>query len=363
MFIKKYLFLILVSLVTNGLCSQSTEFSILEDGVVVPSVIDHNNISSPVDGQLVFDNNSNSFWFYSSNTSQWFELGGDNLGDHKATQNIDINFWRINNLPTPTSPNHAANKSYVDAHQDSDADDQNEIQQMSVSETGDTFYLEGGGHIIVPGISDANYIKDGDGNVYNEVEILGQVWLEPSLRTTTYNDGSSIDNPADVATFISNGNSDIPSYMWYDQDSVTYALEYGALYNWFVVDTVSNGNKNVCPVGYRPPNIDELVQLRDTLSPTNTSLVGQHLKTVGYDYWLPNGGTGLDTYGFSAKGAGRIGVSESQWLHRQMFFLTSSDYVISTSANSGALNDFQNSLSLYGSSKLFGYSIRCIKEE
>lgn len=361
--IGQYTFIILLLTFTSNLFSQSTEFSVLDEGVVVPSVIDHNNVSGPVDGQLVFDNSSNSFWYYSSDSGEWFELGGDNLGDHEATEDLDLNFWRISNLSTPVSSNHAANKSYVDAHEDGDADAENEIQQMSVSETGDTFYLDGGGHIIVPGISDANYIKDGDGNVYNEVEILGQVWLEPSLRTTTYNDGSPIENPVDVATFISNGNSSIPSYMWYDQDSVTYALEYGALYNWFVVDTVSNGNKNACPVGYRAPNIDELVQLRDTLSPTNTSLVGQHLKTVGYDYWLPNGGSGLDTYGFSAKGAGRIGASESQWLHRQMFFLTSSDYVVSTSAYSGALNDFQNSLSLYGSSKLFGYSIRCIKEE
>ena len=35
----------------------------------------------------------------------------------------------------------AANKSYVDAHQDADANPLNEIQSFSVSQVGDTLYL------------------------------------------------------------------------------------------------------------------------------------------------------------------------------------------------------------------------------
>ncbi|MFT4567662.1 MAG: hypothetical protein ACI9FN_002629 [Saprospiraceae bacterium] len=36
-----------------------------------------------------------------------------------------------------------------------------------------------------------------------------------------------------------------PAYRRYENGENNHP-DYGALYNWFVVDTMSNGNKNIC---------------------------------------------------------------------------------------------------------------------
>ena len=36
-----------------------------------------------------------------------------------------------------------------------------------------------------------------------------------------------------------------PAYTRYENGENNHP-DYGALYNWFVVDTMSNGNKNIC---------------------------------------------------------------------------------------------------------------------
>jgi hypothetical protein len=60
-------------------------------GVLVPrmSTTSRNAISSPATGLMVFDSSLNAFYFYDG--SSWKAVGGDNLGDHKATQNINLN--------------------------------------------------------------------------------------------------------------------------------------------------------------------------------------------------------------------------------------------------------------------------------
>jgi len=142
----------------------------------------------------------------------------------------------------------------------------------------------------------------------------------------------------------------------------TYALEYGALYNWYVVDTASNGNKNICPVGYHVPDDNAGYQLRDTLSPTNTSLVGHHLKTIGNEFWQGVGGN--DTYGFHGKGAGQIASTESRWLHRQMHWWTVSTFAAATTDQKYyiSLNDFNQALGISFYPPSFGHSIRCLKD-
>ncbi|GLR16586.1 fibrobacter succinogenes major paralogous domain-containing protein [Portibacter lacus] len=315
----KRLFPILILLIfcysTNG---QINQFEVKESGIVIPRV-DKNSISAPESGQVIYDITSSSFWFYDN--QKWLELKEDN-----------------------------------------DQDESNELQNMIVSLFGDTLYLEGGNHIIVPGISDANYIKDGNGNVYTEVEILGQVWLKPNLSATRYNDGSPIEKSETYAEWGTLSTNNTPTYGWYNLDSITNAPRYGALYNWFVVDTLANGGKNVCPIGYKVPDVYDLYQLRDTLEPTNTSIVGQHLKAVGTEFWIaPNAGV-LDTYGFNFRGGGQIRATGSQWEKEVGMFLTTSDYVVSTSSYVGYLYPQGNVFSPTGYPKAYGYSIRCLKE-
>ncbi len=181
------------------------------------------------------------------------KIGSDNLGTHLATTDLNMDDNSIKNVPTPVDDNDAVNKAYVDL--DLDKDPINELQTISTSTEGDTMYLSDGNWLIIPGISDANYIKDFDGNVYNEVDINGQIWLLKNLKTTHYNDGTpipEIENATDWDDWNLSWNgsefTDVyDAYCWYNNDSTTYS-KFGALYNWGVADSTINGGKNACPV-------------------------------------------------------------------------------------------------------------------
>ncbi len=68
------IFILLICLmICNLLFAQIQEVEIKPDGVVVPR-LDHTTVSSPVAGQLVYDINTNSFWFHDGST--WAELKG-----------------------------------------------------------------------------------------------------------------------------------------------------------------------------------------------------------------------------------------------------------------------------------------------
>ena len=63
-------------------------------------------ISSPATGLMVYDTNTGSFWYYGP--GGWVEMGGgsapgDNLGDHTATQNLDLGGHNLNNGGTVTA--------------------------------------------------------------------------------------------------------------------------------------------------------------------------------------------------------------------------------------------------------------------
>ncbi len=68
------------------------------------------SISSPATGLLVFDESTGGFWFF--NGSIWEDLStGDNLGDHTATQTLDLNSNEITNADTVTATAFVGNGS------------------------------------------------------------------------------------------------------------------------------------------------------------------------------------------------------------------------------------------------------------
>ena len=67
-----------------------------------------------------------------------------------------------------------------------DDDPSNEIQNLSVSTTGDTYTLITHNWVIIPGVSSANYLYDLDGNYYKTVILeLIYGWLK-NLRSSNY---------------------------------------------------------------------------------------------------------------------------------------------------------------------------------
>jgi uncharacterized protein (TIGR02145 family) len=87
-------------------------------------------------------------------------------------------------------------------------------------------------------------VKDIEGNEYKSVKIGNQIWTVENLRTTKYNDNSTIPLVTDAAAWDHLAS---PGYCWNDNDIKNKSI-YGALYNWYAVDT-----KKLAPKGWHVP--------------------------------------------------------------------------------------------------------------
>jgi uncharacterized protein (TIGR02145 family) len=136
---------------------------------------------------------------------------------------------------------------------------------------------------------------DKDGNVYNSVTIGSQIWLNENLKTTKFSDGSSIPN---VTADITWANLSTSAFCWFNNDAVTYKATYGALYNWY---TVNSGK--LCPAGWHVPSDGEFSVLTDLLG--GLTVAGGKMKEVGTAHWTdPNTGATNES-GFTSLAAGQ----------------------------------------------------------
>jgi uncharacterized protein (TIGR02145 family) len=141
---------------------------------------------------------------------------------------------------------------------------------------------------------DDSSIEDCDGNIYTTVKIGTQVWLAENLKTTRYNDNTSIPMVTDHNSWSSLIS---PAYCWYDNDETAYKNSYGALYNWYVINT-----GKICPEGWHVPGDEEWHTLAlfldaDALFSNPESLTaGGKLKETGTIHWIdPNTGATNET--------------------------------------------------------------------
>ena len=136
--------------------------------------------------------------------------------------------------------------------------------------------------------------SDIDGNSYNTVIIGTQVWMKENLKTTKYNDGTAIPLVTDGTAWVALTS---PGYCWYNNDAATYKATYGALYNWYTLNSTSNSGKNVCPTGWHVPSDAEWTTLITFLG--GESVAGGKLKETGTTHWaVPTGAT--NETGFTA---------------------------------------------------------------
>ncbi len=141
-------------------------------------------------------------------------------------------------------------------------------------------------------------VTDIDGNVYHTVTIGTQVWLVENLKTTRYNDGTSIPLVTDSAAW---SNADTSAYCWYNND-IANKNTYGALYNWFTVNT-----GKLAIAGWHIPTDAEWTTLTDYLG--GESIAGGKLKETGTTHWRsPNAGATNES-GFTALPGGHRDVN------------------------------------------------------
>ena len=121
---------------------------------------------------------------------------------------------------------------------------------------GATFAMGSANVILYAQWTAVGTVTDIDGNVYHTIQIGNQVWTIENLRTTKYNDGSTIPNVTGNSEWE---NLSAGAYCYYENDAGNKE-KYGALYNWHAVNT-----GKLAIVGWHVPTDEEWQELEDYL--------------------------------------------------------------------------------------------------
>jgi uncharacterized protein (TIGR02145 family) len=194
-------------------------------------------------------------------------------------------------------------------------------------------------------------ITDIDGNVYHTVTIGTQVWMVENLKTTKYNDGTAIPLVTDSTAW---NNLSTPGYCWYNNDSATYKTTYGALYNWFAVNT-----GKLCPTGWHVPTDDEWTTLITYLGGENAA--GGKLKETGTTHWQSHNTGATKETGFTALPGGyRYDIVSFSYIGKYGYWWSSTESE-SYSAWYRNISYGNSGVGRYNYGKENGFSVRCLR--
>lgn len=108
-----------------------------------------------------------------------------------------------------------------------------------------------------PLIQNGPNLSDADNNVYTTVTIGSQTWTVENLRTTKYNDGTPIPVVTNETQWK---NLATPAYCFLYRESEISRLKWGALYNWYAVNT-----GKLAPAGWHVPTDTDWATLENYL--------------------------------------------------------------------------------------------------
>lgn len=194
-------------------------------------------------------------------------------------------------------------------------------------------------------------MTDQDGNKYKTVTIGSQTWMAENLRTTKYNEGTSIPNVTgdDKWSGLAGG-----AYCNYENSTSDDTIAtYGRLYNW---DAVNTGK--LAPIGWHVPSQLEWLQLINYLGDSD---IGIKLKETSSLHW--NGqpyNLSTNETGFTALPGGErensfhsVGYSCNFW-SSTLYFFRVSWYL--------KMDIYGDDADIQYKSKEYGLSVRCVKD-
>jgi len=195
-------------------------------------------------------------------------------------------------------------------------------------------------------------VTDVEGNLYNTIGIGYQEWMTRNLKSVLYNDGAPIplvrkDSVWEITL--------TPAYSWYLNDSISNQDTYGALYNWYAVQS-----GKLCPSGWRVPTIEDVQELVSYAG--GAGIAGKVLKEPGTVYWKSPNSDSTDVYGFSARGGGKRsekGIHDFQRVEGTWWI--SEEYSIANASYFNILFNYSNLFVAYYNKKT-GMSVRCVRD-
>jgi len=201
-------------------------------------------------------------------------------------------------------------------------------------------------------------IADVDGNLYKTIQIGTQIWMAENLKTTKFNDGAPIPYATDDMEWE---KLTTPGFCWYDNDPSSFKDAYGALYNWYAVNT-----DKLCPIGWHVPTNAEWYSLSYYLGVE----AGGKMKETGTIKWVnPNTGAS-NVSGFTAIPGGSRDPFYQEWRYSTFgYFGYNSAWWSATehgSPNVGYAAWLYYKESTFSNEsqavKIAGLSVRCLKD-
>jgi uncharacterized protein (TIGR02145 family) len=193
-------------------------------------------------------------------------------------------------------------------------------------------------------------VVDYEGNKYKTVTIGNQVWMAENLKSTKYNDGTSIPFVPDNAPWI---NLTSGAYSWCNSDEV-YKDPYGGYYNWYAVNT-----GKLAPNGWHVPTSADWSILINYLG--GSFVAGSKLKETGNNHWNSPNTDATNESGFTALPGGRRAEDGFFYdLYRGGLYWTSTESSSTYATLESMLKDNGQVTSL-DFPKNCGMPVRCIK--
>ncbi len=202
---------------------------------------------------------------------------------------------------------------------------------------------------------------DNNGNVFTTVKIGEQWWMAENLASNRFQNGDSL-NYVSLENSTSNWNTQLQGAYTFHNDSL-----FGYLYNFKAIEDA----RNIAPEGWKVPSDEDwkILEQYIGMNPEAANAFGwrgvteANLLTAKYSKGWPEFSPlyGSDTYGFDAKPGGCITLMNTMNSGANTAFWWTS----STENNEGYYRyiDYQQTRILRSTtSKLYGMSIRCIKE-
>lgn len=221
------------------------------------------------------------------------------------------------------------------------------------------YVKNGGGIAYGEQIEFLTKLADIEGNLYGVVIIGNQTWMSENLKTTKLNDNTVIPDIPDDSTWV---HLTTPAYCWLRND-IQYKDIYGALYNWFTVET-----GKLCPSGWHVPTDDEYKTLEQTLGMPAAQLdlmewrgTDQGSKMKSTTGWA-EGENGNNSSGFSALPGGYRWAKNGAFNGIGMITYFWSSELNETYGWYRRLDGPNSDVYRSGTSKTGGKYIRCVKD-